>query len=320
MSQQGLRQASFRAIHGGDGLDYNGDMMAACRAELEAAEIDVPADINGRLLAWLQLRLTSEATNLPGLMAAFARAHGADNWSAVGRFYPHLAPLLADSSLQAFTSNTNPQNYATSGLDVTGHRILAAIGGHGASITLTSLTGNGASADTSASLSDGDTNPRLYLREVTVNDALDALWVATFSTNIRPVIFAGAFSGVVSIPTPAAKAGGTSLPSHDAFALTGGPYPCTVLDICNVRGGHIAHPPVAPLGYDLVDQKTSAATNLPADTARTTMGVAIRVYSANQLEWTDGEAEIPAATWRGLEDVVPNLQLWRAVRTVLVPV
>ena len=88
MSQQGLRQASFRAIHAGTGRDYNGDAMAAMRVELEAAEVAVPADLNGRTIAWLQLRLESTDQNLPGLMAAFAAANGADKWSSLGAFDP----------------------------------------------------------------------------------------------------------------------------------------------------------------------------------------------------------------------------------------
>jgi hypothetical protein len=38
-TQQGLRQASFEAIHGGDGRPYNSDMLAAMATELTAAEI-----------------------------------------------------------------------------------------------------------------------------------------------------------------------------------------------------------------------------------------------------------------------------------------
>jgi hypothetical protein len=89
VSQQGLRQASFRAIHGESGdRPYNADAMLAMKTELEAASITVPDTYNGRLLAWLQLRLDSTNPNLSGLMAGFAAANGADNWSALGSFDP----------------------------------------------------------------------------------------------------------------------------------------------------------------------------------------------------------------------------------------
>ena len=88
MSQQGLRQASFRTIHGGDGLTYNGDAMAAMEAEILAddAEADVASTYNGRFIQWLQLRLSSSNTSLPGLAAEFAADVGADKWSSVGSF------------------------------------------------------------------------------------------------------------------------------------------------------------------------------------------------------------------------------------------
>lgn len=99
MSQQGLRQASFQAIHGGTGREYNGDAMLAMRTELEAASLAVPADYNGRMIAWLQFRLSSSDDNLPGLMAAFAAAYGADNWSSLGSF----APVGGNIAFQTFS-------------------------------------------------------------------------------------------------------------------------------------------------------------------------------------------------------------------------
>src|SRR5690606_34234041 len=88
MSQQGLRQASFRAIHAGDGLTYNGDLMAAARVELTAADADVPASLNGRLLAWAKLRTGSMDGSLPGLLAGVAADEGADRWTSLGSFDP----------------------------------------------------------------------------------------------------------------------------------------------------------------------------------------------------------------------------------------
>jgi hypothetical protein len=85
MSQQGLRQASFRAIHGGDGLTYNGDAYAAFEAE---ATIPAGTPFNGAFILWLQARLTSSDTNLQGLMQEFAEGEGAHNWSSLGSFDP----------------------------------------------------------------------------------------------------------------------------------------------------------------------------------------------------------------------------------------
>lgn len=85
MSQQGLRQESFRAIHGGDPLSYNGDARAAFETE---ATVPAGATYNGAFILWLQARLTSENASLNGLMAEFAAAEGADKWSSVGAFDP----------------------------------------------------------------------------------------------------------------------------------------------------------------------------------------------------------------------------------------
>lgn len=80
MSQQGLRQASVRAVTG-TALDYNGDFMS-----LFTLDGITTGDFNGRMLAWLNLRLEAAYDNLPGAMAAFATANGATNFSAVGTF------------------------------------------------------------------------------------------------------------------------------------------------------------------------------------------------------------------------------------------
>ena len=86
---QGDRQASARTI-ASTTETYNGDMMAMMAAEILAADPEavVPDTYNGLKIAWLQLRLTSEDTSLPGLMAAFAEQQSAYNWSSVGAFNP----------------------------------------------------------------------------------------------------------------------------------------------------------------------------------------------------------------------------------------
>lgn len=80
MSQQGLRQASVRAVTG-TALDYNGDFFA-----LFVLKGITDGDFNGRMLAWLNHWLGASYDNLPGAMAAFATANGAVNFSSVGTF------------------------------------------------------------------------------------------------------------------------------------------------------------------------------------------------------------------------------------------
>ena len=84
-TQQGLRQASFRAI-GGTAGTYNGDSRAAFEAE---ATVPAGSTYNEAWLLWLQARLGSSEENLPGLMHAFAVANGAHNWSSLGSFDPN---------------------------------------------------------------------------------------------------------------------------------------------------------------------------------------------------------------------------------------
>jgi hypothetical protein len=80
MSQQGLRQASVRAVTGTT-LDYNGDWSALFTAAGIAA-----GDWNGRLLGWINLKLSASHAGLPAAQAAFAASVGATTWSAIGTF------------------------------------------------------------------------------------------------------------------------------------------------------------------------------------------------------------------------------------------
>jgi hypothetical protein len=84
-SQQGLRQSSWKAISG-TATTYGGDAMAAMAAELEAAMLPVPDGFNGRMIPWLQCRLTSDSTNINDLLAEWAAAEGAANASSIGSF------------------------------------------------------------------------------------------------------------------------------------------------------------------------------------------------------------------------------------------
>lgn len=82
MSQQGLRQASFRAIGSTTGT-LEQDMLAAFAASTPTR---VVGTFDERLMLWLQDRLSSSDTNLPGLMQAFAASKSAGNWSSLGTF------------------------------------------------------------------------------------------------------------------------------------------------------------------------------------------------------------------------------------------
>lgn len=75
---QGLKQASFRAISG-ESHEWNGDFMAAAIADGIAV-----GEYNGMLIQWLQLRLSSTETSLDNLKQEFAESLGAYNWQSIG--------------------------------------------------------------------------------------------------------------------------------------------------------------------------------------------------------------------------------------------
>lgn len=76
-AQEG-RQIAVRALTG-TALDYNGDWMAL----FDQATIPQLGGFNGRLLAWINVKLTSAFTELNGAMAAYAASQGAVNWSSM---------------------------------------------------------------------------------------------------------------------------------------------------------------------------------------------------------------------------------------------
>jgi len=80
MSQQGLRQASVRALTS-TAYDYNGDWHALFDLDGIGS-----GDFNGRLLAWINQKLVATHTNVNDAMQAFAEAKGAVNWSSLGTF------------------------------------------------------------------------------------------------------------------------------------------------------------------------------------------------------------------------------------------
>lgn len=78
MSNQSAVQASCRASTG-KVLDYNGDWHAV----FDAAGIPA-GSFNGRLLAWINVRLGSSHGSLAAAQQAFAESQGYNNWSSMG--------------------------------------------------------------------------------------------------------------------------------------------------------------------------------------------------------------------------------------------
>lgn len=82
MSQQGLRQASIRAVTGSTTNEtYDGDWNKLFdRAGIAAGTTDE------RMLRWINAKLTKSFTNLPEAQQALATANGAWNFSSMGTF------------------------------------------------------------------------------------------------------------------------------------------------------------------------------------------------------------------------------------------
>lgn len=93
-TSQGLRQASVRAVTGTLN-DYNGDFSAL----FTGAGIADGPDFNGRLLAWVNLKLSAAYTDLGGALDALATANGAYNWSSLGTFDASIGPVTSNKIL-----------------------------------------------------------------------------------------------------------------------------------------------------------------------------------------------------------------------------
>lgn len=79
-SLQGLRQQSVRDVTGTT-LDYNSDWLALFDDAGIAA-----GDFNGRMLAWINFKLTTTYVGLPEAQNAFAANEGVTNWLSMGTF------------------------------------------------------------------------------------------------------------------------------------------------------------------------------------------------------------------------------------------
>lgn len=80
--QQSLRQASIRAVTSTTHT-YEGDWHVKFTADAIAA-----GDFNGRMLQYINTRLTASYTDINSAMAAMAAAESADNFQAIGTFTP----------------------------------------------------------------------------------------------------------------------------------------------------------------------------------------------------------------------------------------
>lgn len=80
MSNQGLRQASVRAVTETTGT-VSGDWHSLWDDEEIAA-----GTFNERMLAWINGRLSASHTNINEAMFAFAENEGVGNWNELGTF------------------------------------------------------------------------------------------------------------------------------------------------------------------------------------------------------------------------------------------
>lgn len=134
MSQQGLRQASVRAVSGTT-LNYEGDWHAMWDLQGIAA-----GPFNGRMLQYINLKLGTSYTEINGAMYALAAANGASNFSSLGTFNASVseaftllsnyggygvATVASDDTMAIVDSGTPANNYqGTFGAKVTTARAL----------------------------------------------------------------------------------------------------------------------------------------------------------------------------------------------------
>ena len=80
MSNQGLRQASVRAVTSTT-LNYEGDFHALFDLH------SIPeGDFNGRFLAWIDAKLSTTHSDLPAALQALAEDNSAYNFDSLGTF------------------------------------------------------------------------------------------------------------------------------------------------------------------------------------------------------------------------------------------
>ena len=86
MSQQGLRQASIRAVTS-TALTHQGDWLALFDS------LEIPAGtFNERLLSYVNAKLGTTYDNVNGAMAALAADQSANEFQGMGTFTPSIGP------------------------------------------------------------------------------------------------------------------------------------------------------------------------------------------------------------------------------------
>lgn len=101
MGNQEAKQASVRATTGTQ-LDYNSDWHAL----FDLSGIG-PFGWNGRLLAWLNLKMGTTYADLSSAMAAFAIANGAKDWDSLGSFSAAIYDPAATALFARMTVQPN---------------------------------------------------------------------------------------------------------------------------------------------------------------------------------------------------------------------
>lgn len=81
MSNQGLRQATFRSLGGTTGT-YNEDVIAGCKADEPGI---TSTSFNGILYEWLGIKGCNQVT-LEERKVCFANLAGVDTWGQLGNF------------------------------------------------------------------------------------------------------------------------------------------------------------------------------------------------------------------------------------------
>ena len=108
-SLQGLRQASVRAISGSS-RDYNGDWAALFDLDGIAA-----GDWNGRMLKWINAKLSSTYTSLVSAMNDVAKGQGVTNFALIGTFDATLSALLLRDNASFLLLRNNLDHLLRSG-------------------------------------------------------------------------------------------------------------------------------------------------------------------------------------------------------------
>lgn len=162
--QQSLRQASIRAVTGTTHT-YEGDWHALFDSLSIAA-----GDFNGRLLQYINRRLSSSYTEINGAMAAMAAAESVNSFQSIGTFTANLNSITASAGsylvtgvdatlVRAIPISASAGSYAVSGQAATLTYVGGAawtgipgsmqeIGYGSATVTWSSVAINSASTDT----------------------------------------------------------------------------------------------------------------------------------------------------------------------------